>query len=1640
MGFLVTNSLLKKYMKRQICRCMVFFNKFIIEKYIYQHILYRYYIMSGGILQLVTRGVETMYLVDNPQITMFKCVYRRHTNFSISEYKTKIKTIKKFGDMGRHEIESHGDMLHKMYVLFEIPEILLAFDSPTLGLIYDILFKNGINWNYEDDGFSSKTILTKQIYNTNIKPLIFDKIDELVALYNLNIENYKDINDGVSLFYENQGVMKTTIQNNLTFISNTSVIVRAKLTLLRNYYILSYITPDTEIIDLIDSFIVTCEEIDPMITDIFEVFSYDMTQEMNVQVETAKSFMISIRTGVETMMALYPSFDNLITVLNRPTTIATIELLIESYDTLLEFVVIVKNNLLSLRNNLNINENYFDMTFTLLLQNVNPPNYSNLIKLHDFLKTYRYNLAKYSIYLDFKLYNMYDIKLIMYSTYLDSILKGIPSGEYTYTTGLITDIYDPSATTGANFTHIYEELKLYHVLDFGVYTVTDDIIGDSTIGYFDKILSQNYSTINLYSDLSSYKKYTQNLGAVSDSYKFLSSTSNLILVKDNLLNNINWNFKRNYQQIINIMTFLQNATFGNSLHYRWGYHKKFNYVLSTYSNTSNIYNSFVESSVTELNDNTFSIIPLVSLPGETTGIIQFFTNDVKVAMRRAVSKNQETLSSTVYTEYTNNFNLWIQATIDSSKMKAILDNSVTPLYNQATNFYTLFSSFSTGGKQRFVIKNYIPLLTIRDIPTMLYDLLDTTVQPLSNGGVTTPAALTILMRDYFDYRDVDQRGISPGGVSADTFKKSLYSDILEQVMVYDTGSSYDLMDEDYLLKVADANVATSTQYMLFSLFRPEETSTVLTMQNLLPIKAIAERMRIQLKSQISSFVSTYGLNAASVILINTIIDNIVNSFIKTDIPSYSNFVNNGYTFYNIDNLTTISSNTIIKYSDAISSIWYAMNLGMIRNYNDMFNNCLFSNVYYNSDMGLSFVELFDKFKNDGYFTYYDTDNTYPLTIYNANTKPVTSDDNGGYDFYLARIGISDPFSDFKTSVSHIATHYDKIYARYNSLSPILNIKTANLNRRLFLYEKASIIASNITTIVTPYVVLTTDQVEAQNIINQTLTMIETTYKCPMDIFSSSYVPLNMKSVQDLISMSTSVSNPYTYPIVINPNLTLETFSMMSNWWTVNSPVSSTVVTLFNTIMSSVNASSLFTDKNMTTIYNNYGNVSDVVEYMINKLFLSTDLKFIVDYVSTSLFTTMTTNLINYVKGLVTTNITSLSNLAIINTDFDIENGITRYITYVFNRTLYDGSLTPLPVIGNNVIYTNSPIDILLIKYITNSSPSYSFAKELGHRLIEKVTLRIDDIVYDEYTSELMSLHRKLMGDVNHQRGYDIMIGNTPEIYEFTNENRGKLKLYVPLYFWFCKDIMNSLPMSNILYSKMIVEIKTRTIDEILLKDEGSYFVRQPKLKAEILSEYVYTEEEERINRSKQKLEFLVERYKYCGKQTFQSKDFKNNTITSLLELSDPCKFLVWTHKVIIPKYESDKIDWLYNGYRTRDEDGNLTVKNVSIDQTKIQFYGRDRESYKKFEHYNWLYPESRNMGSLDFGEGFYPFCLHPKNIQPSGSVNTTFVTKMNIVDLYDENFVKEMTDNNYTLEYEYWGRTYQIIRVMSGFITNAFLC
>jgi hypothetical protein len=84
--------------------------------------------MPAGEIILVAYGEENIVLSENPQISFFKIVYRRYTNFSIDTVRLNFLYDANFGKKYTVEIGKIGDLLHKMWLVIELPDIPIIYD------------------------------------------------------------------------------------------------------------------------------------------------------------------------------------------------------------------------------------------------------------------------------------------------------------------------------------------------------------------------------------------------------------------------------------------------------------------------------------------------------------------------------------------------------------------------------------------------------------------------------------------------------------------------------------------------------------------------------------------------------------------------------------------------------------------------------------------------------------------------------------------------------------------------------------------------------------------------------------------------------------------------------------------------------------------------------------------------------------------------------------------------------------------------------------------------------------------------------------------------------------------------------------------------------------------------------------------------------------------------------------------------------------------------------------------------------------------------------------------------------------------------------------------------------------------------
>lgn len=176
--------------------------------------------MPGGLMQLVAYGAEDLYLTGNPQITHFKIVYRRHTNFASEYIEQYFYTEPAFNATKRTQckvkIERNADLLHDVYIVYDTPNIRFPIENYNNLTPEDVNFKwvrnlgNNIIYSVDISIAGNRLDIQygqwMQIWNELTIP------DSKKKSYNRMVGNFPKMRPGHSIYYPDK-------DNNITIPS-----------------------------------------------------------------------------------------------------------------------------------------------------------------------------------------------------------------------------------------------------------------------------------------------------------------------------------------------------------------------------------------------------------------------------------------------------------------------------------------------------------------------------------------------------------------------------------------------------------------------------------------------------------------------------------------------------------------------------------------------------------------------------------------------------------------------------------------------------------------------------------------------------------------------------------------------------------------------------------------------------------------------------------------------------------------------------------------------------------------------------------------------------------------------------------------------------------------------------------------------------------------------------------------------------------------------------------------------------------------------------------------------------------------------------------------------------------------------------
>jgi hypothetical protein len=315
----------------------------------------------------------------------------------------------------------------------------------------------------------------------------------------------------------------------------------------------------------------------------------------------------------------------------------------------------------------------------------------------------------------------------------------------------------------------------------------------------------------------------------------------------------------------------------------------------------------------------------------------------------------------------------------------------------------------------------------------------------------------------------------------------------------------------------------------------------------------------------------------------------------------------------------------------------------------------------------------------------------------------------------------------------------------------------------------------------------------------------------------------------------------------------------------------------------------------------------------------------------------------------------------------------------------------------------------------------------GLRLMNYVEIEIGGQKIDKHYSHWMYIWNELSLPLSKRDGYNEMVGAYGGAINST--------LYVPLEFWFCRNVGLALPLIALQYHEVKININFETAANC----QGSGTpIATTTLNASLWVDYVFLDTDERRRFAQVTHEYLIEQLQFTGQEAVN-----NASIKPKLSFNHPCKELVWVSSTKSGTPYIANNNWF--NYTTNEttvtlpstyETLSLALKNSSIDSknpvktAKLVLNGNDRFSERNGSYFNLVQPYQHHENiPTNAGINVYSFSLKPEDHQPSGSLNMSRI----------DTSVLNLTMNTLTNDAQYsktnlyvYAVNYNVLRILSG--------
>jgi len=324
----------------------------------------------------------------------------------------------------------------------------------------------------------------------------------------------------------------------------------------------------------------------------------------------------------------------------------------------------------------------------------------------------------------------------------------------------------------------------------------------------------------------------------------------------------------------------------------------------------------------------------------------------------------------------------------------------------------------------------------------------------------------------------------------------------------------------------------------------------------------------------------------------------------------------------------------------------------------------------------------------------------------------------------------------------------------------------------------------------------------------------------------------------------------------------------------------------------------------------------------------------------------------------------------------------------------------LPALNDKVVLNKTCVKGICDCYCDKCNKShkqtiYSWANSIGHVMIDYIELYIGGKLIDRHYGEWFEIWTELTQTNEKRPGYSEMIGKKEPTNFTFNSFTNKLTLYVPLNFWFCRNIGHALPLVSLFYEDVNIRIKWNSLKNCIVSNSPYTSKQVSSFNATLLIDYVFLDIIEREKFIRQPQMYAIEQLQYY--EYSYSKSVKNPKV-DLSSFNHPIKELIWAlQRSDINSTNDGSLgnDW-YNYGPNKDR---LNVKNTSNDtfhSGKILLNGLERIKETKASYYRLVQPYKYHTRIPTNYLYVYSFSLKPEELQPTGSCNFSLFSNINL--------------------------------------------